>query len=93
MLGRAYAVAGRKEEARKMLGALREIMRARYVSPYLVAIVHAGLGDTEQTFEWLEKAYKERAYWLFFIQVDPRMNELRKDRRYTNLIRRMNFPP
>ena len=59
--------------------------------PHEVAGVHALLGDKEQAFEWLEKAYQGRscAYWL---KQDPRLDSLRDDARFRDLMRRMNFP-
>ncbi|HXQ71218.1 MAG TPA: winged helix-turn-helix domain-containing protein, partial [Pyrinomonadaceae bacterium] len=53
LLGHAYAVAGKKAEAQQVLNDLQQLQEQRYVSPYTVAAIHAGLGDQEQAFKWL----------------------------------------
>src|SRR6185503_1344450 len=60
-LGQAYAMAGRPDQAREVLGRLQELARERYVSPYHFAYVYAGLGEQEAAIDWLERAYQERA--------------------------------
>jgi len=53
---------------------------------------HAGLGEKDQAFEWLEKAYDEHDQGLSFLKVDPTLEPLRSDPRFQDLLRRMNFP-
>ncbi|NIM48621.1 MAG: hypothetical protein GTN62_02795, partial [Gemmatimonadales bacterium] len=60
-------------------------------SPYHVALVYIGLGDKENAFEWLEKAYVERRSYLVFLKEGPRFDTLRDDPRFTDLLRRMNL--
>jgi TolB-like protein len=92
-LVRGYAVSGRKHEALKGLDELNEISRHRYVMPTLLAVVYSELGDKEQAFAWLEKAYEERDPWLgLTLQSEPGFDRLRSDPRFQNLRRRMNFP-
>jgi hypothetical protein len=50
-LGHTYAASGRKSEALRTL-AVKELAKQRYVAPFDVAVVHVGLGDKDQTFEW-----------------------------------------
>jgi tetratricopeptide (TPR) repeat protein len=59
-LGRAYAVSGRQVEARKILDQLKGLFRRRYVMPYHLATIYTALGDKDQAFAWLQKAYDER---------------------------------
>ena len=92
-LGRAYAVAGKRDEALKMLNELKERAKRSYVSPVGIAIIYVGLGEKEQAFSWLEKAYEDRSTWLIFLKVEPRFDPLRSDPRFQSLLRRMNFPP
>jgi tetratricopeptide (TPR) repeat protein len=61
-LGHVYGIAGKKREAQEILAKLIAQSKSSYVSTYDVAIVCAGLGDKEQAFQWLEKAYQERAH-------------------------------
>ncbi len=92
-LGHAYALAGRKREAREVLAKLQALSRSRYIPPYHTALIYAGLGETDEAFAWLEKAYRERFWMMAFLQVDPRLDALRSDPRFTDLLRRMGFPP
>jgi len=92
-LGHAYALAGNVVEARKVLRELDELSKHRYVSSYEKALVHAGLGETEQAFGWLEKAYGERSGWLIYLQVEPRLDRLRSDPHFRTLVRRVGLVP
>jgi tetratricopeptide (TPR) repeat protein len=92
-LGHAYAVAGRKDEARRVLAELRQLASRRHVDPYNFAVVHAGLRETDSAFGWLEKAYQARSEDLLMLKVDPRLDSLRSDRRYSDLVRRLGLPP
>ena len=91
MLGHAYAVAGKTAEARKILDGLHRLAEQRYVLPYGFAVIHVGLGEYDEALEWLEKAYEERNSWMPFIQVEPRLDPLRSDPRFQDLLRRMNL--
>jgi eukaryotic-like serine/threonine-protein kinase len=84
-LGHAYAISGRREEALKVLDNLREQSRRRYISPYGIAIVYAGLGEVDQAFEWLQIACEERAGLIVWLKVDPRLDCLRLDPRFEEL--------
>jgi TolB-like protein/Tfp pilus assembly protein PilF len=92
MLGHAYAVAGRTAEARKVLDDLHGLAKKRYVPPYGFAVIHTGLGENDEAFEWLERAYQDRNAWMVFLQVVPWLDPLRSDPRFQDLLRRMNFP-
>ena len=90
-LGRAYAVSGKPDEARKILQELATRAKQRYVPSYQVALVHAGLGDREKAFESLEKAFEERSTLLTYLKMDPRFDSLRSDARFHAMLRRLNF--
>jgi TolB-like protein/Tfp pilus assembly protein PilF len=64
MLGLVYGLAGRRGEATKVLNELLELNESRYVTPAALAFVYIGLGDRDQAFVWLEKAYQERSYYI-----------------------------
>ena len=91
-LGEAYANAGYKDEARKILHQLNDLSKQRYVTPYIVARIHAALGEHDDAFQWLETAFQERATWMAFLKTDPLLDSLRPDVRFQDLLRRMNFP-
>jgi TolB-like protein/Tfp pilus assembly protein PilF len=86
-LANALAVAGNREEALQILD------RVEYVPwrTFGAALVHTGLGDTDEAFRWLEKAIELRAPFVTLIKVDPRFDSLRSDPRFPKLLRRMNL--
>jgi serine/threonine-protein kinase len=84
-LGHAYAVADRHKEAQKILDELSGLIaQQRYVSPYSMALIYIGLGDRDNAFKWLELAYNERDESFIHLKVDPRLDPLRADPRFTN---------
>jgi Flp pilus assembly protein TadD len=90
-LGHAYAVSGQRGEAMKILNQLKDLSRQRYILPLEMAIIYAGLGEKEQTFEWLEKAYADRAWRLPDLKVDPRFDGLHSDPRFADLVKRVGL--
>ena len=90
-MGRAYAVSGKPEEARKILQELVARAKQRYVPSYQVALVHAGLGDKDKAFASLEKAFEERSTLLTYLKMDPRFDSLRGDPRFKAMLRRLNL--
>lgn len=93
LLGHAYAGSGKHDEARRVLLELHRMSAQRYVSPYTIAAIHTGLGDKDEAFRWLEKAHDERDLWLMNLKVDPVFKEIRSDRRYSDLVRRISLGP
>jgi TolB-like protein/DNA-binding winged helix-turn-helix (wHTH) protein/Tfp pilus assembly protein PilF len=92
-LGHAYAVTGNRAEAQRIIREWQRQSETSYVSPYMIATVYAGLGEKSKAVEYLEKAYQERSSDLpYFLKADLRMDSLRSDRRFQDLMRRMNFP-
>jgi TolB-like protein/Flp pilus assembly protein TadD len=91
MLAGTYAAWGKKEEARKVLTELDKMTTEHYVCPYEVATVHAGLGDKKATLEWLEKGFTERADCMAWSGQDPKLDELRGDPQFQDLLRRMGI--
>ncbi|HEV2828419.1 MAG TPA: winged helix-turn-helix domain-containing protein [Pyrinomonadaceae bacterium] len=97
LLGHAYAASGKTKEARQVIGDLHDLSESsearRYVSPYTVAAIHAGLNDKDQAFKWLEQAYEERDVWLMNLKVDPVFAKLRSDKRFQDLLTRAGLRP
>jgi len=90
-LGHLYAVSGEKIKAESVIAELDQISKARYVPSYDFAVIHVGLGDKEGAFAWLEKAYREHSTWLAYLRVEPRLDPLRSDSRFTDLLRRIDL--
>jgi TolB-like protein/DNA-binding winged helix-turn-helix (wHTH) protein/Tfp pilus assembly protein PilF len=91
MLGLTYGLAGRKAEATKVLNELLELNKNRYVTPAAFVNVYIGLGDKEQAFVWLEKAFKERSNYVAYLKVFPLLDPIRSDRRFDDLVRRIGL--
>jgi serine/threonine protein kinase/TolB-like protein/Tfp pilus assembly protein PilF len=92
-LAHAYALAGRKAEARKLLAELLERIKHQYLSPYNIATIYVALGDYPRALQSLEDALEDRSEWCPYLKVDPRLDPLRADPHFQNLLRRMNYPP
>jgi TolB-like protein/DNA-binding winged helix-turn-helix (wHTH) protein/Flp pilus assembly protein TadD len=89
--GYVLAKAGRTAEAREVLKTLETAARDRYVPPYAMALVHAGLGERDALFEWLERAYSARDVHLIFLPVDAKWDNYRQDSRFVALLARCGF--
>jgi TolB-like protein/Tfp pilus assembly protein PilF len=95
-LAHAYARAGRREEALKLVGELKRMdermePEGRTIPRFSFIWAYAGLGDREQAFAWLEKAYRERRGRVFLLNVDPLLDPLRSDPRFQDLVRRVGL--
>jgi DNA-binding winged helix-turn-helix (wHTH) protein/TolB-like protein/Flp pilus assembly protein TadD len=93
LLGHDYAASGKTAEARQVITDLHDLEKRRYVSPYTVAAIHTGLGEKDQAFKWLERAYEERDVWLMNLKVDPVFAKLRSDKRFQDLLTRAGLRP
>jgi serine/threonine protein kinase/Tfp pilus assembly protein PilF len=86
MLAHTHAIAGQREEALAILADLQRLAKERYISPYDLAIIHAGLGDTPRALAGLHEAYEDRSAWMVFVGVDPRLDGLREEPRFGELV-------
>ncbi|HET6861482.1 MAG TPA: winged helix-turn-helix domain-containing protein [Pyrinomonadaceae bacterium] len=93
LLGHAYAASGKRAEALQVLADLQQLPEERYVSPYTVAAIYAGLGDNDSAFKWLDKAVEERDIWLMNLKVDPVFAKLRPNSRFSELLARIRLRP
>ena len=91
-LGEAYAISGQRDKARKILDDLAAKAKRRYVSPYGVAAVYAGLGDKDKAIHWLNQAHLQHDDGLGNLRIDPNWETLRSDQRFRALLRKMKFP-
>jgi len=91
-IGYVLAVSGRKPEARRILSDLISRSRQRYIPPVYVARVYFALGEMDQGFAWLEKAYSARDSQLEFLAGDPLYDPVRSEPRFQDLVRRVHLP-
>jgi tetratricopeptide (TPR) repeat protein len=92
-LAHAYAAMGKRAEAEKILGDLQRQSKTSYVSPYMIAVIYSGLRQNDKAFQFLEKAYQERSPDIaYFLRADLRLDTLRQDPRFQDLLRRVGFP-
>jgi TolB-like protein/DNA-binding winged helix-turn-helix (wHTH) protein/Flp pilus assembly protein TadD len=89
--GYVLAKAGRANEARALLTTLETVSLKRYLPPYALALVQAGLGEREAVFDSLEKAYTAHDVHLMFLPVDPKWDAYRADPRFEALLARCGF--
>jgi Flp pilus assembly protein TadD len=90
---RAYVLArmGQDAGARDVATMLEEVARSRFVPPYAMALIHAGLGEHQTALEWLERAHSTRDVHLVFLPVDPKWDRFRADPRFAALLERCGF--
>lgn len=93
LLGHAYAADNKRSKARAILEQLSALSKQKYVPSYPVAVIYAALGEKEEAFARLKDAYDERDSWMDYVGLDPRLDGLRSDPRFADLLRRMNLQP
>jgi len=94
-LAHAYAVSGRRGQALRVLSRLKELelSKQEYVSAYDLAVIYTGLGEKDQAFKSLERAYEQRDGWMaFWLKTDPRLDSLRADQRFASFLQRIGLP-
>ena len=89
--GHVYGVMGRRAEALDRLATLEAEANVRYVPPGDFALVHAGLGNTDLAFRFLEEGYRERDATLKWRILSPQLADLRSDPRMVDLMGRMGI--
>jgi class 3 adenylate cyclase/TolB-like protein/Tfp pilus assembly protein PilF len=92
-LAHAYAVAGNRSEARRIVGEREQRGRSEFVPSTGMAMAYTALGDFDRAFSWLERGYRERTVTVANLQFDPRLDPLRRDSRFGDLLVRMGLEP
>jgi Flp pilus assembly protein TadD len=87
-LGRAHAAAGNPAKTREILASLKAGARHRHVAPESFAVLHAALGEKDEAFGWLERAYQSRSNFIVSLKTVPSVDSLRDDARFVDLLRR-----
>jgi tetratricopeptide (TPR) repeat protein len=91
--GHASAVSGDRDKARQVLRRLQELTKQGYVSGYESALIRLGLGEKQRALDLLKSAVRERSSWITKLNVDPRLDPLRGDPRFTDLLRGVGLAP
>jgi TolB-like protein/thioredoxin-like negative regulator of GroEL len=91
-IGHVYAVSGDKRSAEKVIAELQEKSTHRHVNQYEVALIYVGLAQNDQAFKALERAFREHSDMLVYLNVDPRLDSIRSDSRFADLMRRVGVP-
>jgi tetratricopeptide (TPR) repeat protein len=92
-IGYVYAVAGKRREAIKILEEMKDLTGKRYNLSTHIAAIYAALGNKDQALAWLNKACDEHEQGVVDLKVDPRLNTLRADPRFVDLLRRVKLAP
>jgi serine/threonine protein kinase/Tfp pilus assembly protein PilF len=90
-LGQGYAAAHQDAEARKILSDLKERGQQTYVQPLALALIHTLLGEKDQAFDWLQRAFEDHSTGLVYLKVDPAWDRLRGDSRFADLQARVGL--
>jgi TolB-like protein/Tfp pilus assembly protein PilF len=92
-LAHVHASAGRTQEARALIGQLIERSQQQHVSQYWLALAHAGAGEKTAALDALEKAYEQHDVILVWLGTEPRLDSLRSEPRFIDLLRRIGLIP
>jgi serine/threonine-protein kinase len=88
-LAYGYAVAGERAQAEALRSELQGEAAGRYLAPYHMALIAAGLGDTNDAVNWLERAFADRSGWLMFLPVEPEFDVMRQTPAFQRLLARV----
>jgi len=88
--GQIEALSGRRSAARAEIERLIRLSRSQYVPAYDIATIHAALGETDQTFAWLERAFEDRSTLIVWLPWDPVFDGMRTDPRYEEMAARLS---
>jgi serine/threonine-protein kinase len=91
-LGQAYAMAGNRREAEKILQTLSDRGKKSYVSPFDLALIHVALGEKDKAFALLDKAVAERSSFIVYSKWEPRLDPLRSDPRFSQMLKQIGLP-
>ncbi|MCG6956919.1 MAG: tetratricopeptide repeat protein, partial [Gemmatimonadetes bacterium] len=90
-LGRAYAAAGRKDEAAQVVDELKDLSKERYVTPYAFTLIYASMGEKDEAMTWLRQACDQGVSDLIYLKVDPFLDGLRDDPRFALLLNKIGM--
>jgi tetratricopeptide (TPR) repeat protein len=92
VLAHSYAMAGRQDKAQSELAVIKDAIKRRYACAYEVGVVYVALHRNDEAFRWFEAAYDARSNCMVWMKVDPRLDSIRSDPRYKDLLQRTGLP-
>lgn len=90
-MGHVYAKLGQVERAQQVITELHQLAAQRYVSPYYIATIYAGLGEQAQAFDWLHRACDNQSEGLVWVALDPMLDSLRTAPQFADILRRVQL--
>jgi tetratricopeptide (TPR) repeat protein len=90
-IAHVFARMGNRPAAEKILEEMLASSKTKYISPYEIAVIHAGLGDKERVFEWLDKGFVDHSSMMVYLMSDPRFQSLQREPAFQDLLRRMGL--
>jgi DNA-binding winged helix-turn-helix (wHTH) protein/tetratricopeptide (TPR) repeat protein len=91
LLSYVYAMAGEAKKADQLLDELKKLRKPHYVSPFYIALIYGAKGESDAAFKWMEKAWENRDPWLVLLKSEPRVDALRKDPRFKDILKRIGL--
>jgi class 3 adenylate cyclase len=91
ILGYAFARAGQKREAEKILEEFKQQSQDRYISPIYFTLIHIGLSNINQAFDWMDKSLEEHSWYIPYLKVFPEFDPLRNDPRFEELLKKVRL--
>ncbi len=91
-LGYAFGISGNRTEAQKIMKELKSRARNEYISAAYFGWVHMSLNELDAAFQYFDKAFEERSWWLVHMKIWPSPEEFVKDARHTKLLKRIGLP-
>ena len=91
-IAHVYAVSEDKPRAERLIAGLKADRARHYLNLYELALISAGLHLDDQAFEWLNQAFRERSDQMIYLEIDPRLDPIRRDARFRMLVEKVGVP-
>ena len=91
ILGYAFGIFGKRTEAQKIMKELKSRAKNEYISAAYFAWVHVGLNDLDAAFQYFDKAFEERSWWIVYLKIWSSPEQMTKDTRYTKLLKKIGL--
>ena len=91
ILGYAFGIFGKRTEAQKIMKELKSRAKNEYISAAYFAWVHVGLNDLDAAFQYFDKAFEERSWWIVYLKIWSSPEQMTKDARFTKLLKKIGL--